>query len=63
MRLWRFNDPSGNQFITDDEIIKDYFPYWKEQMIKVGKEDLISHENCIEDFVVVHWAWEVHDGK
>lgn len=42
--------------ITDEEIIAFYFPYWSAQMRKVGKPELINQENCIDDFVVVHWA-------
>ena len=46
--------------ITEEEIIAEYFPYWKTAMVKKFGEghELITHENCIEDWVVVHWAWE-----
>ena len=33
-----------------------YFPHWKHEMRKKGKHELISLENCIEDWVVVNWA-------
>ena len=46
------------QEITDDEIIKEYWNYWCEQMLKVKKGHLISRQNCIEDWVVINWAWE-----
>jgi hypothetical protein len=42
--------------VTEADILRDYWPYWCEQMRKVGKDAMINHENCIEDFVVVHWA-------
>ena len=36
-----------------------YYPYWKEAMEKVGKSDLISLANCIDDWVVCNWAQEL----
>jgi hypothetical protein len=53
---WRYQDPSGEYVVTEADILRDYWPYWCEQMRKVGKDAMINHENCIEDFVVVHWA-------
>ena len=47
------------QTISEDELLKSYYPYWQKQMLKVGKADLITPENCIEDFMVIHWASEV----
>lgn len=58
MRTFLYADMDGEHTITAADIIKEYFPYWQEQMKKVGKEDMISHERCIEDFCVVHWATE-----
>jgi len=45
--------------VTEAEILRTYFPYWSEQMRRVGKADQISEAACIEDFVTVHWATEV----
>lgn len=47
--------------ITEDEIIERYYDWWVNEMYRVGKQDLISKENCIEDWVVSNWAWEVED--
>lgn len=45
---------------TEDEIIETYWEWWKGKMKKANKpEELITHENCIRDWVHVHWAWEV----
>ena len=49
--------------ITEDEILESYWNYWNEKMVKkfgYGHE-LITKENCIEDFIVIHWAWEKTD--
>jgi len=42
--------------VTKEEILNNYFPVWSERMKKIGKEHLISYDNCIEDFITVHWA-------
>lgn len=49
--------------MTDAEIIAEYFPYWSEQMRKKFGEDesMITHAECIGDWVVVHWAWRVDE--
>lgn len=59
MTTWRYQDPDGTYDITDAEILAAYFPYWSEQMRKAGKDEFISEARCIEDWVVVHWAWDV----
>ena len=64
MKTWRFDYPGDNSerltcTKTEAEIISEYFPWWSEQMTKVGKQDQISEQACIEDWVVVHWAYEV----
>jgi hypothetical protein len=45
--------------ISEEGIIERYWDYWCERMRKVGKESLISRENCIEDFCAIHWCVEV----
>jgi hypothetical protein len=44
---------------TEGQILAGYFNYWAKGMERVGKAHLISHENCLEDWIVVHWAEEV----
>lgn len=47
--------------LSEEQILQNYWPYWEEQMAKkYGKmSDLISEASCIEDWVIVNWAWEV----
>ena len=64
MKTFKYETPNPDgsvetTVLTEDELIERYWDYWCEQMRKVGKEDLISRENCIEDFIVVHWAWRI----
>lgn len=44
--------------ISKQEILDTYYEYWKSQMVRVGKKDQISEDSCVEDFIVIHWAWK-----
>lgn len=47
-------------YISEKEILDQYWNYWKTQMEKkygVGHE-LITEEKCIDEWCVVHYAWE-----
>jgi hypothetical protein len=41
---------------SEDQIIKSYYTYWSQKMIENVKQADISRENCIADWVVVHWG-------
>jgi hydrogenase maturation factor len=43
---------------SEDQIIKSYYTYWSQKMIENVKQADISKENCIADWVVVHWGQE-----
>ena len=67
MRYWSFACPDENgndvvETLSEDEIIEDYYPYWEKKMIeKYGQEEFDNtwtKKECIEDFIVIHWAWE-----
>ncbi len=68
MRYYCYNEPVGNgsenEVITNSEedIRNEYYPYWYEQMCsKYGKDfvdKVFSFENCLEDWIVINWAWE-----
>jgi hypothetical protein len=47
--------------ITTPQIISEYWNFWYNKMVqKYGENsDLITEENCIQDWVCVHWAWKV----
>ena len=48
--------------MSEDEIIEQYYPYWYSKMCdKFGKDYVDANYNkfdCIDDWVVIHWAWE-----
>ena len=56
MREFKYQDPDGIHIITEDEIRTQFFPHWKERMEKIGKGEEATFENCIDDFITVHWA-------
>ena len=73
VRYWSFDewvktDPlmegSSNNIVTlsEQEILDSYYPYWYNAMCKkYGKEHVdanFSKEDCIEEWVIIHWAWE-----
>jgi len=46
--------------ITGAQIYTKYWAFWRWQMIKAGRpKEQLTTENCIQDFVTEHWAWEV----
>lgn len=65
MRKWKYIEPGDDgitpveHILTDEEILKQYRAYWTERMCIVGKANEISEENCIQDWVVIHWAEEI----
>lgn len=71
MKYYSYNkysyDVHGNidpcvAILSEEEIVKEYWDYWQERMIaKFGKEHFeanYSEKDCIDDWVVVNWAWE-----
>lgn len=72
MRYWCYNEPVWDEYgeavdnvvvtVSDQEIIDTYYPWWYSKMVeKFGKEKVDStytKEDCIDDWVIVNWAWE-----
>ena len=72
MRFFCYNEPVfddngnvvGNEVITvsDEDIRRDYYPWWKEQLKKAGKDPAnYTFEDCLDNWRVVNWAWESRD--
>jgi hypothetical protein len=62
MKCWSYDDVETSSVITlsEDEIYERFYPYWKKQMIKkFGINFKDSREDCITDWSIVNWAWEV----
>lgn len=42
---------------SESQIILSYWDYWRQRMVHAGKNpELITCANCIDDWVVLHWA-------
>jgi HEPN domain-containing protein len=71
MRYWTIcepkdpeNDDWSCEYITlsDEDILKQYWDCWYGKMCeKYGKEHVDTHyspQECIDDWVIIHWAQE-----
>ena len=51
--------------MSEEEIRETYYPYWYERMCaKFGKDHVdqtYSFEDCLDDWIITNWAWEVKD--
>ena len=54
-----FKDFLGRTW-SEKDIEEEYWPHWKEDMLKAGKANQISLENCIDEWRTVNWAVEVN---
>ena len=71
MRYFSYNeyvdDPNTNSVVTvsEEDVRRDYYPYWYDKMCKkYGKEhvdEIYSLEECIEDWMIIHFAEEIFD--
>lgn len=70
MRYFSYNEPDENMenvvfTMSEEEIRDEYYPWWSERMKeKVGEEVFLkdwSFNDCLDDWVAEHWAWEVKE--
>ena len=61
-------DPSVDPYVetvSEEDVRKTYYPYLYERMCnKFGKEHVDANycfEDCLDDWVVTNWAWEVKE--
>lgn len=51
--------------LSEEEIRQRFYPYWHGKMCeKFGREVVdrdYSFEDCLEDWIVINWAWKVED--
>ena len=67
MRLWQFNDIQDSitfdaitRCVDENAILAMYWDYWSERMKLRGYTDKeITKESCIDEWVIVNWAWEI----
>jgi hypothetical protein len=62
MKYYRFDeyDEHGGHHvrISEEDIIARHMGYFASEMKKVGKEDQITKEACIQDFLIINFGWE-----
>jgi hypothetical protein len=69
MRYYSYNEydpdhPDEGYVVTlsEDDIRKEYYPYWYKKMCDKYEQAYVdehySFEDCLEDWTIVHWAWE-----
>lgn len=46
---------------TREQILKEYYSTWALRMKSLKRDDLINEQNCIDDWIVVNWAYKVED--
>lgn len=75
MRYFSYNVPTMREdgevidneikTVSEDDIRTEYFPQWEQLMIKkYGKDhynETFCFLDCVDDFIVVNWAWEVKE--
>jgi len=70
LRYFTYNEQSADEepiLVTksEKEILDEYWDWWYDKMCeKFGKEHVdanYSSKDCIDDWIVVNWAWEVED--
>jgi hypothetical protein len=61
VRRFAYNEQGHDEpvVVTEDDIRRIYYDYWCLEMTRAGKADQISWDNCVDDFLVVNWAWEL----
>lgn len=59
MRIFKYEDTGGIHFASEEWIMVNYFPTWASRMSKLYREHMINRENCITDWVVENYAWEI----
>jgi len=48
---------------NEEQIMSSYLPYWTSKMLDHfgGPHSSITRENCLDDWIVVHWAVETDE--
>jgi len=68
VRYFSYSYPSATgsdiDTLSEDDIIREYYPVWSSKMIdKYGEEEFFnknySRQDCIDVWIMVHSAWQV----
>lgn len=60
-----YPDDDGNpveELLTEDVVREQYWNYWESKMIeKYGNIEKYTFNDCLEDWIAIHWAEEIED--
>lgn len=61
---WEYDEPNedgtnNHVIMSEREIFDVYFSRWAEMMMNIGKQELSTRENCIDEWIIVNWASKV----
>jgi hypothetical protein len=65
MRIYKYNEYEDQEptLITEQQIKSEFWPHWYERMCrKFGKSEVdakFTFEDCLQDWIITNWAWEV----
>ncbi len=65
MRIYKYNEYEDHEptLITEQQIRAEFWPHWYERMCrKFGKSEVdqkFTFEDCLQDWIITNWAWEV----
>jgi len=70
MRKFRYIEPDENDqvkeiILTEEDILRQCWEFWSRKMMeKYGPDhEWITEKNCIEDWIVGHWASEITENE
>ena len=50
--------------VSEQDVREKYWPYWYQAMCAVyGQETQYDFEDCLQDWIVINWAWLVNESK
>ena len=64
--VFYYPDETGEdvtEIVTEKHILDVYWTEWRSKMIRKFGEghEWITKENCIDDYVTIHWAEEIFE--
>jgi hypothetical protein len=61
-KYWDQDTPPEGKIVTEEEILRDYYPHWKKMIdSKYRKGHDFTEQDCVDDWMVVNWAVELKD--
>jgi hypothetical protein len=72
MKYYSYNEYTENSdenlivTVSEEEIRQTYYPWWYKKMCEKYGEQYVDENfcfpDCLEDWIITNYAWEVEDG-